>query len=170
MLAIEAGGCIRLLTPRQARAANVAYTVLSSSEVRTLEAFGEVLLPGAIEDGLSHYVDHHLAVAAADSLLMIRYLDIPPPYLPFYRLGVANLDKISKAQHGVVFADASDQQKHDIVDLIRNSNPESWAGPPAPLFYYVIRADAVDVVYGTVEGFSKLDLPYMAHIVPPTRW
>ena len=32
------------------------------------------------------------------------------------------------------------------------------------------RSDAVDVVYGTPEGFAKLGVPYMPHIMPPTSW
>jgi hypothetical protein len=26
------------------------------------------------------------------------------------------------------------------------------------------------VVYGTVEGFAKLNIPYMPHILPPEGW
>jgi len=32
------------------------------------------------------------------------------------------------------------------------------------------RADGVDVVYGTVEGFERLGVPYMPHILPTARW
>jgi hypothetical protein len=38
------------------------------------------------------------------------------------------------------------------------------------LFWFVLRSDAVDVVYGTKEGVERLGLPYMAHIEPPSRW
>jgi len=31
----------------------------------------------------------------------------------------------------------------------------------------MVRSDAVDVVYGTVEGFERLGVPYMPHILPP---
>jgi hypothetical protein len=34
----------------------------------------------------------------------------------------------------------------------------------------VLRSDAVDVVYGTVEGYDALGIPYMPHITPVTRW
>jgi len=36
--------------------------------------------------------------------------------------------------------------------------------------YFLMRHDAVDVVYGTVEGIESLGTPYMAHIVPVSRW
>jgi hypothetical protein len=33
-----------------------------------------------------------------------------------------------------------------------------------------VRADALDVVYGTPEGFDALGIPYMAHIKPEKPW
>ena len=47
---------------------------------------------------------------------------------------------------------------------------DAWRGPPAAFFLFVLRMDAIDVVYGTQDGFDRLDLPYMAHIAPPARW
>jgi hypothetical protein len=50
-------------------------------------------------------------------------------------------------------------------------SPAGWAGGvPAPLFYFGLRSDAIDVVYGTVDGFAKLGIPYMPHILPTTAW
>ena len=34
----------------------------------------------------------------------------------------------------------------------------------------ILRSDAVDVVYGTMEGYAALGIPYQAHIVPTKRW
>jgi hypothetical protein len=34
----------------------------------------------------------------------------------------------------------------------------------------VLRSDAVDVVYGTVEGYEALGIPYQPHIAPLKRW
>jgi hypothetical protein len=34
----------------------------------------------------------------------------------------------------------------------------------------VLRSDAVDVVYGTMEGYASLGIPYMPHIAPTKRW
>jgi hypothetical protein len=45
-----------------------------------------------------------------------------------------------------------------------------WAGPPASYAFFVLRADALDVTYGTPEGFSTLDIPYSAHIQPEAYW
>ena len=43
-------------------------------------------------------------------------------------------------------------------------------GFPIFLFYMCLRSDAVDIVYGTPEGFRKLNIPYMQHIMPPEGW
>jgi len=56
------------------------------------------------------------------------------------------------------------------VATVAQGSPKAWIGPPAALFYFVLRNDALDVVYGTEAGFAKLGIPYMAHIAPPTRW
>jgi len=45
-----------------------------------------------------------------------------------------------------------------------------WDGPPAGFIYFVLRSDAIDVLYGTPEGFERLGVPYMAHIQPPAGW
>lgn len=170
LLLFQIDGVARWLTPRAARAEGLPFEVLTASEVRILEAFGETLLPGAAEAGIAHFVDRHLSVPAADSLLMIRYLDVPPPYAPFYRAGLASLEHFAQAQHGAPFAALPAHERTALVRAMSGENPEGWEGPPAPLFYFAVRADAVDVVYGTMEGFEKLGVPYMAHIEPPTRW
>jgi len=45
-----------------------------------------------------------------------------------------------------------------------------WVGPPASYVLFVLRADALDVTYGTPEGFENLGIPYMAHIMPEQPW
>ncbi len=161
-------------TPEEARKAGLGFKTLDAGEVATLEALGETLLPGAREAGIAHYVDHHLAQPSVDSLLMIRYLDIPPPYLNFYRAGLAALNGFASAKNGKIFGDQDAGNATDIVRAISSPDPaaapKDWRGPPASIFYFVTRADAVDVVYGTEKGTEKLGLPYMAHILPETPW
>jgi hypothetical protein len=36
--------------------------------------------------------------------------------------------------------------------------------------YFLLRTDAVDVVYGTMEGYAQLGVPYMPHIAPARSW
>ena len=170
LLLFNVGGVERWLSPRSARAEAMPLGVLSAPEVALLEAFGETLLPGAREAGIAHFVDHHLALPPADSLLMLRYLDVPPPYAPFYQLGLASLDRVARASAGKPFVDLDSAARDALVGRISHDNPPGWQGPPAPLFYFAVRADAVDVVFGTEEGFAKLGIPYLAHIDPPTPW
>lgn len=158
------------LSPGEARARGIAFKSLTPAEVHCLEAFGDVLLPGAAKAGIAHFVDHHLSVPAAESLLMVRYLDVPPPYLDFYRAGLAALDSHSSSIHGTRFAGLAPEKANALVRAISSAPPAGWAGPPSPLFYFAVRNDAVDVVYGTEEGFEKLGIPYMPHIVPETKW
>lgn len=162
-------GVLTQATAADARAQGAAFKILTPGEVRTLEAFGEVLLPGARAEGIAHFVDHHISVDPADSLLMLRYLDVPPPYAGFYKAGLAALDAHARTQ-GALFADLAADKAAALVKAISAAPPPGWAGPPSPLFYFAVRADAVDVVYGTMKGFEKLGVPYMAHIEPETRW
>jgi Gluconate 2-dehydrogenase subunit 3 len=174
LLAFAYEGGILWRTPGEARADKVALKSLTTTEVTTIEAFGEALVPGAREAGISHYVDHHISNAPADSLLMLRYLDVPPPYLDFYRPGLAALERFARATKGQDFAGLSPDKAFDVVRAISNPDPaaapKDWTGPPASLFYFAVRADAIDVVYGTEAAAEKLGLPYMAHILPETPW
>jgi hypothetical protein len=169
-VALAAGG----LTPRQARAQGVPIRTMGSKTVRLLEAFGEALAPGAKEAGLAHYVDAQLAKDPADSLLMIRYMDVPPPYGPFYEAGLDALDAASRTRFGEGFTRLTDDQRRAYIADLSREAPAGWPpppeAPPSQLVYFVLRADAVDVVYGTEEGFERLGVPYMPHIYPETKW
>jgi len=170
VLAFTIAGHTVLLTARQARAQGIPLHILSAHEARTLEAMGETLLPGARQAGIANFVDQQLGVAPEDGLVVLRYLDFPPPYTPFYQASLATLDHASQASHHENFADLSEAQRRSMVESMGTGNPPGWQGPPAPLVYFALRSDAVDVVYGTVEGFAKLQVPYMPHILPPRRW
>ena len=61
-------------------------------------------------------------------------------------------------------------QQHDFIDLMRQGKLDDWKGPPQRRIYGIFRDDGVDVVYGTVEGFERLGVPYMPHILPKARW
>ena len=57
-----------------------------------------------------------------------------------------------------------------LVEGMASDNLTEWMGPPASYVLFVLRADALDVTYGTPEGFESLGIPYMAHIMPETPW
>jgi len=174
LLSFTVAGSTVLLSPRAARARGADFQVLNDDEVALLEAFGEALAPGARDNGIAHFVDQQLSVAANDALLMIKYFNVPPPYADFYRAGLAALDGYSRAVHDKAFTALTDAETTAVVDALVASlggtTPEGWQGPPAVLVYFAVRADAVDVVYGTVEGFERLGVPYMPHILPPEKW
>jgi hypothetical protein len=167
-VAFTVGGALGAFSPREARANSEPLKVLTPQEGKTLEALGDVLLPGAAAAGIAHFVDSQLA--SDDPLLMLRYVDFPTPFATFYQTGLAALEALSATKHGASFSALASEAQQALVNEVATTMPEGWNGPPAPLFYFITRADAVDVVYGTREGFDMLDVPYMPHITPETSW
>lgn len=157
-----------VFSPRQARAAGKPYMVLSLAEVATLEALGETLLPGAAEAGIAHYVDQQLAHDGG--LLMLQYLDFPQPPSAFYQSGLAGLEQAAQSLHGLAFAGLSAERRQTLVGQLAAGKIASWQAAPQPLFYFTLRADAIDVCYGTLAGFARLQIPYLAHIAPAAPW
>jgi hypothetical protein len=170
LLTFYVGGCEVEMTPQEAREKKVAFGVLSDIEVKTLDALGEILLPGSAAAGLSHFIDHQLGASPEDQLLMIKYLGMPAPFAPFYQDGITAINDLSRAQKNQPFADLKQEDQTTLVGAFAQGNPDGWEGPPGPFFYFVLRNDAVDVVYGTKDGIESLGIPYMAHIEPPSRW
>ena len=170
-LVFTTGGAKVLLSPRQARAQNIAFKTLTPEQVETLEAMGETLVPGSKQAGISHFVDQQLSVPPGEALLEARILNVRPPYANFYRAALGAVDKASKAHNSDRgFAQLKDDERSAFVDLMRQNKIDGWQGPPAPFVYTILRSDAVDVVYGTMEGYEMLGIPYQAHIVPEKRW
>lgn len=159
------------LTPREARAEGAALRVLSGDEARILEAAGETLVPGSARAGLVYYLDAQLAVEPAESLLILRYLDVLPPHADFYRSAATALDRLAGGKGGFAASEVSARQAL-IEKLAADGLGDAWpsSAPPAPLFHFVLRADAVDVLYGTPEGFARLGIDYVPHIAPPRPW
>src|SRR5882724_9385271 len=170
LLTYTLSGCEAKLTPAQARAAKMPLQTLAAGEMATLEALGETLLPGSAAAGLAQYIDHQLSGDPAHSMLMIKYLGVPAPFGDFYRGGLTATQTAAQALHGKGFAALNAQQAAALVSRMSAGQVSGWQGPASALFYFVLRSDAVDVVYGTQSGFELLGVPYMAHIVPPSRW
>ncbi|MGE3690030.1 MAG: gluconate 2-dehydrogenase subunit 3 family protein [Novosphingobium sp.] len=170
LFAFQVAGCEKLLSPGAARKAGAALKVLSPEDAARLEAFGEVLVPGAREAGLAHFVDVQLGRPHAESLLTARYLDVLPPHDEFYRNGLAALDAAAHAMHGKVFAGLDEAQSAQVVAPMLANGLKDWKGPPQPLFYLAVRSDAADLVYGTKAAFDRMKVPYLAHIEPPEAW
>jgi len=169
-LAFTVGGAEVMLTPRQAFAQNIPLRTLSADQAATLAAVGETLVPGAREAGVVNFVDQQISIPAEEALLQARILNVRPPYANFYRAALGALDKASDKTKGKKFAALSADEQHDFVNLMRQGKIDGWEGPPGPFVYTVLRSDAVDVVYSTVDGYAALGVPYMAHIAPTRKW
>ena len=170
LLTVAAAGGFTTLRPAQARSKAAPFRILDRAEARTIDALGEVLLPGSAESGLAHFIDFQLAGSAADNMLMIKYLGLNPPFTDFYKSGIAALDNSARLQFSRPFRALEAKDALAMVTAMAKGAIASWNGPPAPLFFFVMRNDAVDVTYGTTSGFAALGIPYMAHISPPTAW
>jgi Gluconate 2-dehydrogenase subunit 3 len=170
VLAFTVGGVEVLMTPGEARARAVPFRLLNGDEGDTLEALGEALMPGARDAGVAHFIDQQVSVPANEALLEARIVNVRPPYINFYRAAIGGVDKASTARSGKRFVALSATEQHDFIDQLRQNKIDGWQGPPAPLVYFVLRSDAVDVVYGTMEGYESLGFPYMPHIEPEKRW
>ena len=169
-LAFTVSGSTVMLTARQARAGNVPFRMLKENEAETIESMGETLVPGARSAGIAHFIDQQISVPPEQALLQARILNVKPPFANFYRAAVRAIDASSDKTFGRKFMMLSPSDKRDFVNLMRQNKAEGWQGPAGPFVYGVLRSDAVDVVYSTMEGYEALGVPYMAHIAPERRW
>ncbi len=169
-LAFVVGGAEVLLTPRQAHAQALPLRTLSAEQAATLDALGETLVPGAKEAGITQFVDQQISGPPERALLQARVLNVRPPFANFYRAALGAVDAASNKNKNQKFAALSAAEQHDFVGQMRINKVENWQGPPSPFVFAVLRSDAVDVVYGTMEGYAALGIPYMPHIAPTQKW
>jgi hypothetical protein len=169
-LAFTVGGAQVIMAANEARARGMPFRLLDAHQGETLEALGETLAPGARQAGIAHFIDQQLSVPPHESLLQARIFNFRPPFADFYRAAIVTVDGASRKTLGSDFAQLQISEQRDVVNLIRHNKSEGWTGPPGATLYGVLRADAVDVVYGTMEGYEMLGIPYMPHIPPDKRW
>jgi gluconate 2-dehydrogenase subunit 3-like protein len=169
-LAFTVGGVEVIMAAGEARARGVPFRLLDAHQGETLEALGETLVPQARESGIAHFIDQQLSVPPHESLLRARIFNFRPPFVEFYRAAITAVDGGSRKIFGKHFALLSAADQREFVDRMRHDKIEGWTGKPGALVYAVLRADAVDVVYGTMEGYESLGIPYMPHIPPEKRW
>ncbi len=170
VLAFTVGGASVMMTPAAARAQGVPFRLLKATEAETIEALGEALVPGAKQAGVAHFIDQQVSVPPHEALLEARQLNVKPPFINFYRAAIGAVDKAAAARSGRKFAALSASEQHDFIDTMRQNKIDGWQGPAGGFVYLVLRNDALDVVYGTMEGYEQLGVPYMPHIAPDRRW
>lgn len=169
-LAFTVAGAEVMMAAKEARARGVPFRLLDLHQGETLEALGETLVPQAREAGIAHFIDQQLSVPPHESLLQARIFNFRPPFAEFYHSAITTVDDASRKMYGRNFAELSPADQRAFVDAMRQNKIEGWTGKPGALVYAVLRADAVDVVYGTMEGYEALGIPYMPHIPPEKRW
>jgi len=169
-LAFIVDGARIMLTPQEARAQGVPLRTLTAEQAATLDAVGETLVPGAKEAGITNFVDQQISIAAEQSLLQARILNVRPPFAKFYRAAIRAIDQASEKAKSHRFAELTPDEQHEFINLMRQNKLDGWQGPPGPFVYTVLRSDAVDVVYATMDGYAALGVPYMHHIAPTKRW
>jgi hypothetical protein len=169
-LAFTVGGAEVMLTPRQAQAQNIPLRTLTAGEAATLGAMGEALVPGAKDAGVVNFVDLQLSVPAEEALLEARIMNVRPPYANFYRAALGAIEAASLAKFSKAFTALDATEQHDFIDLMRQNKLDGWKGPGAGFVYFLLRTDSIDVVYGTMEGYAHLGVPYQPHIAPTRSW
>jgi hypothetical protein len=170
VVAMSLSGCTRLVSPSKAKQLDMPVVNFSTLEIDCLEAAGEALVPDAAACGIIHFIDSQLSVQPGDSLLFIKYLDQPPPWLSFYQSTANSFDAASLHLFNRRLGALREDQSSELMRLARDEQIPGWTGSSSALAYAVLRSDAIDVVYGTAEGFAALDVPYLAHIEPVRAW
>lgn len=168
LIAANAAGSESLLEAADSQSQAGTPRNFSPAECRILEALGDTLLPGAAEAGIARYIDDQLSREMP--LLFLSYMDYAGSYVDFYKNGLKALDEESGKRYGQSFTALDSEKKTALIRDLSQQDPPGWQGPPAPLFYFVTRNDAVDVYYGTPQGFDRLGVPYLAMIDPPSKW
>jgi hypothetical protein len=100
-------------------------------------------------------------------------MNVQPPFANFYRTAIGTIERAGRSRSrsgGRGFAELDASEQHDFIDAMRQNKIDGWQGPGAPFVYFLLRTDAVDVVYGTMEGYANLGVPYMPHIAPTRSW
>ena len=117
------------------------FSILNAQEAGTLKAVCEGLAPGAGAGGAAHFVDQQLGVDPDDSLLFIKYFNVPPPYVDFYRAALSAIRRLSEGAFGAGAAALGAGDIKALLESLRDDKAVDWDGPPAPLVYQVLRND-----------------------------
>jgi hypothetical protein len=170
LIAVSGLGGTRWLTPAAAAAEAAPLAHFSAEQAALLAGFAGTLVLGAAQQGVVHYIDHQVGLPPADCLLTLRYLEVAPPYADFYRRGLAALSALLRQSGADDWNSLGEGERQDIVAALQRGEPQIWSGPPPPLFYFAVRSDSVDLVYGSEAGFARLGIPYLPHIPPDRPW
>jgi len=141
---------------------------LTSAQRATLKVCADILVPGAAAAGVVEFVVTMLA--RAEPLLCYRFVSLPIPIGQFYQSALSEIDRYCRQHLRHPLTDLSPREQSNLMGELARGQLQHWRGPPQSLVYFVLRNDAVDAVYGQVSTYRQLQVPYMAHIVPPVGW
>ena len=165
-LAFNLGGGLLLLTPAEARARRVPWSHLAAPEAESLQRLADALVPGAAEAGVGHFVDQQIGVDPDDCMLIAKYFQIPPPYLSFYRSGLAAASALAGQKFGKGVAQLDAAEFGELIEQL--ARPGTRVGAiDVSVFYLCLRSAAVGVVCVTPVGFDRLSVSYISHICLP---
>jgi len=135
-------------------AAQAPATALSASQLKTVEAFIDRLVPkdengpGAVECGAANYIDRALAGALSNE--KSAFLD-----------GLASTDVFAHATHKAAFADLSAELRDEVLTAMDNGTAAGF--PNARAFFNRVRRLTLegmfgDPYYGGNKNFAGWDL------------
>ena len=148
-------------TPQEAKEKQFTPSVLKSNQVITLEQLSEALVPGSTQAGIAAYIDNQLS-RGSDSLLIAKYLNVTTMQQANFYITALN-NTITSLKNSKVTI-------RQLVERMFKDSVKGWEGAPASFFLFLLRADGLDVTYGTEAGADLLDIPYSPHISPANRW
>ena len=128
-----------------------------TKEAETLEALGEALVPGASRPASRISSISRSRCRRRRRCCRRASSTCKPPFANFYRAAVRRHRRGQRQALSRKFAMLSAGDKHDFVNLHAPEQARGLAGPAAGLVYFVLRSDAVDVVYshhGGLRGAS----------------
>jgi len=149
-------------------ACTVNLNVFTAKERTLLELVGETLAPGAREAGFVNFIE--TTIKSKSPASVYRLLGIPMTIADFYKGVLSSLSEFCIESTGRTFSSINVAEREGVLRALLSPNITDWRGPPAELSYLVLRSDAVDVVYGVESAYDTLNVPYLAHISPPSPW
>ena len=145
------------------------YRTFNKMQAETFAAWCNLIVNGSANAGVAYFVDKYISNPYAQSLIMARFFE-DSPLSDFYIAGIAGIDKESREQFDRTFVLLESDKQLQIINAASQSKTRIWVKPSPFIFYLMSRSDAIDVVYGTEQGFQNLDIPYLAHLPPPQPW
>lgn len=137
--------------------------ILTETEYTVTVEICDSIVPGARAVAVGRYLDYQLSLGVDSCLLFARYLPIEPPYLNFYRSGLAALRSAAERIGRTPQQELTAQQWRQLALQMVRKSVAGWDGPPSDVLYYALRNDALDVTYSTDEGLKRLGIPVMHH-------